>query len=92
MTEATSSFQTIYNFNDIQTALMYLLIGCGGIFSAFTTGRIVDWNYRRHTKRSGLTVVKSVRQELTNFNIERVRPEVALPMYYISLAMVVIYG
>jgi predicted MFS family arabinose efflux permease len=92
MTGATSSFQTIYNFNNIQTALMYLPIGIGGICSAFTTGRIVDWNYRRHARRSGLTVIKGVRQDLTNFNIERVRLEVALPMYYISLAMVVIYG
>lgn len=92
MTGATSSFQRIYNFNQIQTALMYLPIGCGGILSAFTTGRIVDWNYRRHAKRAGITIVKGVRQDLTNFNIERVRLEIALPMFYISLVTVVIYG
>lgn len=92
MTGATSSFQTIYHFNNIQTALIYLPIGCGRTCSAFTTGRIVYWNYRRHVKRAGMTVAKGVRQDLMNFNIERVRLEIALPMYNISLSMVIIYG
>lgn len=92
MTGATSSFHPIYYFNNIQTTLMCLPIGCGGICSAFATGRIVEWNYRRHTKRAGMTVVKGVRQDLTNFNIERVRLEIGLPVSYISLSMVVIYG
>lgn len=92
MTGATTSFHNVYHFNNIQTGLMYLPIGAGGVASAFTTGRIVDWNYRRHAKRAGLPVLKNVRQDLRNFNIERVRLEVALPMYYISLVSVIAYG
>lgn len=80
MTGASTSFHKIYHFNDLHTSLMYLPIGGGGVLSAFTTGRLVDWNYRRHAKRAGITVVKNVRADIRNFNIERARLEVALPL------------
>ncbi|KAJ6009171.1 hypothetical protein N7522_004187 [Penicillium canescens] len=92
MTGASTSFHRIYHFNDIQAALMYLPIGGGGVVSAFTTGKIVDWNYRRHAKKAGLPVVKNVRTDISNFNIERARLEVALPLYYISNLAMLAYG
>ncbi|KAJ5764916.1 MFS transporter [Penicillium odoratum] len=92
MTGATTSFHEVYHFNNIQTGLMYLPIGAGGIVSAFTTGRIVDWNYRRHAKKAGLPVLKNVRADIRNFNIEKVRIQVALPLYYTSLVTVIGYG
>jgi len=92
MTGASTSFHKIYNFNDIQASLMFLPIGAGGILSAFTTGKIVDWNYRRHARRAGLAVVKNVRADIRNFNIERARLEVALPLYYLSNLAMLSYG
>ncbi|KAJ5336283.1 Major facilitator superfamily domain general substrate transporter [Penicillium brevicompactum] len=92
MTGASTSFHKIYHFNDIQAALMYLPIGAGGVISAFTTGRLVDWNYRRHARHAGMTVVKGVRADISNFNIERARLEIALPFYYISNIAMVAYG
>lgn len=92
MTGATTSFHEVYHFNDIQTALMYIPIGAGGIVSAFTTGRLVDWNYRRHATRAGIPVIKNVRQDLSNFNIERARLEIALPMFYLGNATMIAYG
>ncbi|KAJ5124363.1 uncharacterized protein N7515_008188 [Penicillium bovifimosum] len=92
MTGASTSFNKIYHFNDIHAALMYLPIGGGGIVSALTTGRIVDWNYRRHAKHAGLAIVKNVRPDIRNFNIERARLEVALPLYYISNVAMLAYG
>ncbi|KAJ6160452.1 MFS general substrate transporter [Penicillium chermesinum] len=92
MTGATSSFHEVYHFNNIQTGLMYVPIGAGGVASAFTTGRLLDWNYRRHAKRAGLPVIRNVRQDLSNFNIERARLEIGLPMYYLSVSTVIAYG
>ena len=92
MTGATASFHDVYHFNNIQTALMYLPLGIGGICSAFTTGRLVDWNYRRHAKRAGIPVVRSKAQNLDNFNIEKARLEIALPSYYLSTLCMVAYG
>ncbi|PYH91156.1 MFS general substrate transporter [Aspergillus ellipticus CBS 707.79] len=92
MTGATTSFHEVYHLNNIETGLMYIPIGAGGIASAFTTGRLVDWNYRRHAARAGLPVIRNVRQDISNFNIERARLEVALPLYYLSLVSMVAYG
>ncbi|CAG7956770.1 unnamed protein product [Penicillium salamii] len=92
MTGASTSFHEIYKFNNLQAALMYLPIGAGGIISAFTTGKIVDWNYRRHARHAGLAVVKGVRADISNFNVERARLEVALPYYYISNIAMLAYG
>jgi predicted MFS family arabinose efflux permease len=92
MTGASTSFHKIYKFDDIHAALMYLPIGAGGVLSAFTTGKLVDWNYRRHAQRAGLAVVKNVRADIRNFNIERARLEVALPLYYISNLAMLVYG
>lgn len=92
MTGASTSFHRIYHFNDIHAALMYLPIGGGGVLSAFTTGRLVDWNFRRHAKRVGLPIVKNVRPDISHFNIERARLEVALPLYYISNCAMITYG
>ncbi|KAL3428698.1 MFS transporter [Aspergillus tetrazonus] len=92
MTGATASFHSVYKLNNIQTALMYLPLGVGVIISAFTTGRLVDYNYRRHAKRAGMPVVRTKAQDLSNFNIERARLEMTLPAYYLSLVCMVVYG
>ncbi|GKZ31050.1 hypothetical protein AbraIFM66950_011016 [Aspergillus brasiliensis] len=92
MTGATTSFHGIYHLNNIETGLMYIPIGAGGIVSAFTTGRLMDWNYRRHAAQAGLPVLRNVRQDLTNFNIEKARLEVGLPMYYICIVSMIAYG
>ena len=91
-TGASASFRDIYNFSDIQIALMFLPIGAGGIISAFTTGKLVDWNFRRHCKRLGIEIKKGVKMDLTDFPVERARLEVTLPLYLTGMAAVIGYG
>ncbi|KAJ5979889.1 MFS transporter [Penicillium waksmanii] len=92
MTGATTTFHEVYHYNNIQTALMYIPIGAGGIVSAFTTGRLVDWNYRRHAKRAGLPVQRNKHQDISDFNIEKVRLELAIPVYYASNILMIAFG
>ncbi|KAJ6092623.1 hypothetical protein N7486_007912 [Penicillium sp. IBT 16267x] len=92
LTEATTSFHQVYHFDNIQSGLMYIPIGAGGTVSVFTTGRLVDWNYRRHAKWAGLPVLRNVRQDIRNFNVEKARLEIALPLYYLSIGSVIVYG
>ncbi|RMZ87580.1 hypothetical protein DV736_g5197, partial [Chaetothyriales sp. CBS 134916] len=94
-TGASYSFSTLYGFNDIQAslvALMFIPIGAGGIVSAFTTGRVVDANFRRWCRKSGIQANKRVRQDLSDFPIERARLEVFLPMLYIGMLAIIGYG
>ena len=71
---------------------MFIPLGVGGTLAALSSGRLVDWNYRRHCKRLGITVAKNRRQDLTDFPIERVRLEIAFPMFFLSGIFIIIYG
>ena len=92
MTGASASFRDIYDFSDIQVALMFLPVGVGGIASAFTTGKLVDSNFRRHCRKLGVEIKKGVKMDLSAFPIERARLEITLPMFVAGVAAVIGYG
>jgi len=58
-TGASSAFGRLYGFDDMYISLMFLPIGFGSVISAFTTGKLVDWNYKRHAKRLGFPITKN---------------------------------
>ncbi|KAK9350878.1 major facilitator superfamily domain-containing protein [Lipomyces doorenjongii] len=91
-TGASAQFGQVYGFNDIQIALMFIPIGMGALVSAFTTGKTVDWNYRRHAKLNGFPVVKNRHEDLTNFPIEKARLQIAIPLFYLGAVAVIAYG
>jgi hypothetical protein len=78
--------------NKIQIALVYIPYGFGSVVSAFTTGKLVDWNYRRHAKRLDFPLVLNRKLDLTDFPIERARLEVALPLLYLGSALIIVYS
>ncbi|THZ03949.1 citrate synthase [Aureobasidium pullulans] len=82
----------VYGFDDMQVALMFIPFGVGGIVSAFTTGKAVDWNYRRHAKINGFPFVKNKQQDMTEFPLEKARLEIALPLFYLGALTVLGYG
>ncbi|THX85877.1 citrate synthase [Aureobasidium pullulans] len=91
-TGASTAFRSVYGFDDMQVALMFIPFGVGGIVSAFTTGKAVDWNYRRHAKINGFPFVKNKQQDMTEFPLEKARLEVALPLFYLGALTVLGYG
>ena len=91
-TGVPSQFQEIYGFNELEVSLVFLPFSFGSLVSAFTTGKLVNWNYRRHAKRLGFPLIKNRQQDLTNFPIENARLEVALPMTYLGAVAMIAYG
>jgi MFS family permease len=91
-TGASAAFKTVYGFDELHVSLMFLPFGLGGIISAFTTGQLMDWNYRRHARRLNFPVVKNRQTDLINFPIERARIEIALPTLLLGALGVVGYG
>lgn len=87
-----SQFEKFYGFNDIQISLVFIPIGIGGLVSAITTGKLIDWNYRRHAKRLGIPIVKNQQHDLSEFPLEKARIEVAMPMLYLGAASMIAYG
>ena len=91
-TGASESFKSVYAFNQIQIALMFIPIGVGSVLSAFTTGKLVDWNYRRHAKANNFQIQKNRRQDMTAFPLEKARLEVAMPLFYTAAAGIIAFG
>ena len=85
-------FGKIYGFDELQLGLVYIPFGAGNLISAFSTGKAIDWNYRRHAKRNGFPLTKNRHQDLTNFPIEKARLEVALPLLYLGNIGTIAYG
>ncbi|KAH8795637.1 major facilitator superfamily domain-containing protein [Hyaloscypha finlandica] len=92
LTGIPSIYAASYNLNEIQIALVYIPYGFGSVVSAFTTGKLVDWNYRRHAKRLDFPLVLNRKLDLSDFPIERARLEVALPLLYFGSALIIVYG
>ncbi|KAI4727509.1 citrate synthase [Aureobasidium sp. EXF-10728] len=91
-TGASTAFRSVYGFDDMQVALMFIPFGAGGIVSAFTTGKAVDWNYRRHAALNGFPFVKNKQQDMTEFPMEKARLEIALPLFYLGAVTILGYG
>lgn len=87
-----SQFHKVYHFNELQIALCYIPFGVGSLVAAFSRGRMLDSNFRRHAKRLGISTDKNRHTDLANFPIERARIEVALPTIILGSACIVGFG
>ncbi|KAK0246682.1 hypothetical protein LTS09_018178 [Friedmanniomyces endolithicus] len=91
-TGASQAFHNLYGFDDLYVSLMFLPIGAGSLISIFTTGKLVDWNYRRHAKRLNFPLTKNRQTDLSTFPIELARIQIALPLFIASAASIIGYG
>ena len=91
-TAIPSQFGRIYGFDELQLGLVYVPFGAGSLISAFTTGKLVDLNYRRHAARHGFPTTRNRYQDLTDFPIEQARLEIALPLLYLGVLGLIGYG
>ena len=87
-----SQFGKIYGFDELQLGLVYIPFGGGSLISAFTSGKLIDWNYRRHAIRNGFPTTKNRYQDLTGFPIERARLEISMPLLYLAVLSLIGYG
>lgn len=91
-TGASVAFSENYGFNQVKIGLIFIPVGAGSLLSAFTSGRLVDWNYRRWCAKLNVPIIKNRRQDLTNFPIERARLEVAFPAFFLGSVFLIAYG
>ncbi|KAJ6075722.1 hypothetical protein N7499_007703 [Penicillium canescens] len=87
-TQLTSRF----GFNSIQVGLCYLPMGMGSISSRWLVGRLLDWNFHREARLQGMTIQKNRQQEIENFNIERARLAITIPLIYLASLCIIAYG
>lgn len=90
-TALPSQFGRICGFDELQLGLVYLPFGAGSLISAFTSGKLIDWNYRRHARSTGFPLTKNRYQDPTEFPIEKARLQLALPLLYLGACGLIIY-
>jgi hypothetical protein len=67
-------------------------MGMGSISSRWIVGRLLDWNFRREARLQGMIIQKNRQQEIENFNIERARLAITIPLIYLSSICIIAYG
>ncbi|KAF2009885.1 MFS general substrate transporter [Aaosphaeria arxii CBS 175.79] len=85
-------FKTNYGLDELKVGLCYIASGTGALFSALSTGHILDWNFRRHAALLNIPITKGKQQDLRNFPIEKARLQVAVPGHIIGTAALVAFG
>lgn len=91
-TSMSEQLKDLYGLSEIEIGLMYLPMAGGSVVAAFMVGPSINWNYARHAKRLGLTVVRGRQDDLTHFPIERARIEVGLPLLALATAVSFSWG
>ena len=85
-------YAKIYSFNTLQIGLSYIPFGSGCCSAAFLNGRLLDYNFRRISRQLGVVVNRKRQSDLQNFPIEKARLQVSLPLIYIMMVLLLIYG
>ena len=88
-----SQLEHIYGLNSLQIGLVFLSSGIGGSIAAILTGRLMDFNFRRHARKLGLDPSDTRRlRTLSAFPIEKARIELALPFIVLGASSVLCFG
>ncbi len=82
----------LYGFSSTQTSLVALPVGVGTIVSSFVTGKILDWNYRRHARKLEIPLQKHIQIDNSNFPLELARLQIGLPLMFLVVVGVVGYA
>lgn len=87
-----SLYQQIYGLNDLKIGLCYIPFGIGSCAAALSNGQLLDRNFRRWARNTGLQIRKGRQQDLQDFPIEKARLQIAFPCLYAAAAFTLIYG
>lgn len=85
-------FQKYYNFSTVKISLVYLATGVGTAIAVLISGRMQDYNFRRHAKKLGIAVCHDTQQSMSDFPIEISRLQTSFPALLVSLFSLVAYG
>ncbi|KAK3339022.1 LOW QUALITY PROTEIN: major facilitator superfamily domain-containing protein [Neurospora tetraspora] len=75
-----TQFADRYGYDQLETGLCYLPYGIGCTVAAVVQGRILDWNYRRLAKKTGMTIDYKRGDDLSKFPIEKARLQPVIPI------------
>ncbi|KAL2840731.1 major facilitator superfamily domain-containing protein [Aspergillus pseudodeflectus] len=92
LTSTPYLFTVIYDLSTLQIGLCFLPLGVGASLGAIITGKILDWNYRRHASALSLPLDTNRTTDLRDFPIEHARLQAFFPAILLCLATIIPYG
>ncbi|KAL5363087.1 putative MFS transporter, partial [Aspergillus floccosus] len=92
MTNMANTFGRLYHLNAFKLGLCFLPLGVAGCASSMLTGVFTDLNYRRIARKTGDTTSTARLSEDSDFPVEKVRLQVALPLLGAVIASLIPYG
>ncbi|KAJ0424481.1 major facilitator superfamily domain-containing protein [Aspergillus carlsbadensis] len=92
LTSTPYLFAVIYDLSTLQIGLCFLPLGVGASLGAIITGKVLDWNYRRHTRALSLPLDSNRTADLRDFPIEHARLQAFFPAILLCLATMIPYG
>ncbi len=87
-----SQLERNYGYNELQIGLCFIPFGVGSLCAALTNGQLLDRNFARWCKKLGVKIKKGRNQDLSDFPIEKVRLQIAIPAAYITSTLVCVFG
>ncbi|KAI1170163.1 major facilitator superfamily domain-containing protein [Nemania sp. FL0916] len=91
-TAAPSLFAGFYGYDGLTIGLIYLPLAAGSVLAVVLVGKALNWNFRRHANRLGITVTRERNMDLSEFPIERARIEVLIPPFILSVIVITGWG
>ncbi len=88
-TSLSSLFIRLYDLNQLEAGLIYLLFGIGNTVSTLLSGKIIDRDYRLVAQHYGLPVMKIQGDDLAQFPIEEARTRsIFIPLAVVTVVVV----
>lgn len=91
-TGASVMFRDVYGFDDLHVSLMFLPIGGGAILAAYVTGKLLNFNYRRHARAHNFPLDRTRARDLTAFPLENARLQISIPTLILGSLCTLAYG
>jgi MFS family permease len=83
---------TRFRYNSLQIGLCFVPFGVGTFIAPLLVGKIMDLNYARVARKTGMIIEKGRTDDLSTFPVEKARIGVAAPMLGIGIATLLVYG
>jgi len=86
--------EIVHGLDTLKISLCFLAPGFGTVTSVLLTGRLLDWNFRRHAARAGMTISRDKQQDLSSasFPLERARLETGIGALVLAASSLLCYG
>ncbi|OQE15708.1 hypothetical protein PENSTE_c027G08189 [Penicillium steckii] len=92
LSSITEIYSSQYDLSILQIGLCYITLGTGSIVASVTTGRMLDWNYRRMGSKLGNDPTTGEKKSEDLIPVEKARSMITIPLVILGSVTVLAFG